>query len=456
MAKKSEKARPYLGTKKHLARQEREQRLKRIIIAGTIFVLVSTFLLITVPLLITFFIHPRQPVGIVNGEEISTGDWQTITKYNRYNSIRRIESSLQLIQLFGNDPNTIGSINMQIQSQVAQLNDPTIIGKATLDQMIDDTLIRQEANKLGITVSQDEIEEEFQAAFGYFPNGTPTPTSTYEPIPTSTLSDIQKTLIPPSATPEEVTPTEQTEPNETPTAVSTPTTPSTPTASPTPFTLEGYEKFSQETLDAIADIYNISKEELIEGLEYSISSTLYRDKLKEAKFGDISCTETQAWARHILVEDEETAQEVYDKLQNGDDFCALASEYSTDPGNKDSCGDLGWFGEGVMVKEFEETAFQLDVGEISEPVETQFGFHIIQSLGKEERNLDPVACNQKKDEAFDNWFLEIKALSDIEIMDYWQDRVPDEPTIPFQTQLAIQQLQQLQQQVPPIPLTAQP
>ncbi len=81
-------------------------------------------------------------------------------------------------------------------------------------------------------------------------------------------------------------------------------------------------------------------------------------------------------ASHILVEDEDTAIEVRKKLEAGGSFEELAKEYSKD-GSAESGGDLGFFGPGAMVPEFEEAAFALKVGEISEPVQSQFGFHII-------------------------------------------------------------------------------
>ena len=81
-------------------------------------------------------------------------------------------------------------------------------------------------------------------------------------------------------------------------------------------------------------------------------------------------------ARHILVESEDEAKSVLDQLKAGGDFAALAKEKSKDPGGSDG-GDLGYFTKDQMVPEFAEAAFKLDKGQISDPVKTQFGWHII-------------------------------------------------------------------------------
>jgi len=91
-------------------------------------------------------------------------------------------------------------------------------------------------------------------------------------------------------------------------------------------------------------------------------------------------------ARHILVEDAETAIEIKRKLESGDEFEKLAKEYSKDPGSAEKGGDLGWFDSGKMVPEFEEAAYSLEINEISEPVESQNGFHIIQVTDKKEKD----------------------------------------------------------------------
>ncbi|WP_147533112.1 peptidylprolyl isomerase [Bacillus marasmi] len=90
-------------------------------------------------------------------------------------------------------------------------------------------------------------------------------------------------------------------------------------------------------------------------------------------------------ARHILVDSEDKAKEVKAKLDGGAKFEDLAKEYSTDPGSKDNGGDLGWFGTGAMVPEFETAAYALKKDEISAPVKSEHGWHVIQLTDKKEK-----------------------------------------------------------------------
>ncbi len=86
-------------------------------------------------------------------------------------------------------------------------------------------------------------------------------------------------------------------------------------------------------------------------------------------------------ASHILVKNRDLAQELSRKAKQGADFASLAREYSTCP-SKSAGGDLGWFGPGKMVAAFESACKGLGVGSISDPVSTQFGYHVIKVTGK--------------------------------------------------------------------------
>jgi peptidyl-prolyl cis-trans isomerase C len=100
-------------------------------------------------------------------------------------------------------------------------------------------------------------------------------------------------------------------------------------------------------------------------------------------------------ARHILVKTEDEAKAVIAELKNGADFAALAKQKSTDPGASEG-GDLGYFPKDEMVPEFAEAAFKLEKGQISEPVHTRFGWHVIKVEDKRERQVP--AFDQVRDQ----------------------------------------------------------
>ncbi len=103
----------------------------------------------------------------------------------------------------------------------------------------------------------------------------------------------------------------------------------------------------------------------------------------------------QVKASHILVDTEEKAKEVKSKLSAGGDFAELAKEYSTDTSNKEQGGELGFFSRGDMVPEFENVAFSMKIGEISEPVKSEYGYHII----KVEEKKAAKAANYEENKA---------------------------------------------------------
>jgi len=134
-------------------------------------------------------------------------------------------------------------------------------------------------------------------------------------------------------------------------------------------------------------------------------------------------TAAQVEASHILVDDEATAKEVAAKLADGGDFAELAKEYSTDTASAENGGVLGYFGAGEMTEAFEKAAFAMKVGEISEPVKTDYGYHIIKVTGKKdakEANLEDSTAEIKetlKQErlsgAYTEWLEEKKKEYDI-------------------------------------------
>ncbi len=151
-----------------------------------------------------------------------------------------------------------------------------------------------------------------------------------------------------------------------------------------------------------------------EAFERIIRQSLLRQQLIELQGADVETTAEQVHARHILVSDEALAQEILDRLAEGDDFGGLATTYSEDAYTAQQAGEMGWFPRGVMVPEFEEAAFALEAGEISAIVPSDYGYHIIQVLEKGPHELDPYFLAQLQQQAFVDWLDAVRQEAEIE------------------------------------------
>src|SRR6266508_3201722 len=197
---------PKVITKKHMARLERERRqinlIRGIALAG---ILIVVGLLGYGDLKLNF-LQLREPVAEVNGVKITTGQWQERVKFQRIQLLNLYNQYSFYQQNFGFD------YSQQMQQIVSQLQIPETIGQHIVDQMGDEYLIPQDAQKRGVTVSNDEVEKKIQEGLSFFPNGTPTPTVTPTVFSFPTLTGQQLTLYPSTSTPTEeltstVTPT---------------------------------------------------------------------------------------------------------------------------------------------------------------------------------------------------------------------------------------------------------
>jgi peptidyl-prolyl cis-trans isomerase C len=130
-------------------------------------------------------------------------------------------------------------------------------------------------------------------------------------------------------------------------------------------------------------------------IEEEIAASITDEEIRARYDQEVAATPptNEVRARHILVATEEEAKAIIAELDAGGDFEALANEHTTDPSGKASGGDLGYFGPGQMVPEFEKAAFALEPGQYTkEPVQSQFGFHIIRVEDK--RATQPPAFEQ--------------------------------------------------------------
>jgi len=155
---------------------------------------------------------------------------------------------------------------------------------------------------------------------------------------------------------------------------------------------EGFDAYiaqqghTEESLKKILRINMLQEAALTDGVEVT-------DKEIEER---VKMMATELKAQHVLVADPETALKVKKELEGGADFAEVAKKNSTEPAAKESGGDLGWFGYGKMVKEFWDAAYALEVNAISEPVQSEHGFHIIQVT--EKRNTDAKEMTKEEKE----------------------------------------------------------
>ena len=140
-----------------------------------------------------------------------------------------------------------------------------------------------------------------------------------------------------------------------------------------------------------------------------IEPRILRERLQQEIGKDVPTTAEQVHARHILVENEDEAKAIKARLEQGEDFAAIAREHSKDPGSKDKGGDLGWFPRGVMVKPFEDAVFTAAPGPPVLVVQSTFGWHVIQVLEKEaNRPLSDEQLRQARAQRFQEWLDGLK------------------------------------------------
>lgn len=193
-------------------------------------------------------------------------------------------------------------------------------GKDTLETMITNEIVKQEAEKAEVKVSEEDIEEEYKNYINYYGG--------------------------------------------------------------------------EESFNSMLQMYGMSADDVRKDIENSlltekvIASTIeVKDEELQTYFSENAAnyeTVAEVAAKHILVATEEEAKKALERLNAGEEWDKLAAELSTDTSNKDKGGDLGFFGEGVMVEEFTTVAFAQEVGTISAPVKTEYGFHIINVYDKKD------------------------------------------------------------------------
>jgi len=411
-------------SKKHLARMERERRQTMLITYAAIAIVVIVVAMIGYGILDQKVLQATKPVARVGEDVITTREFQMRVRLARQQYINQYVQYLQFAQMFGMDPTSDPTISQYLSQIQTTLDDSAQMGSDTLDQLVDEVLIRQYAQQKKIVVSAEEVDQTIRSDFNFFPDGTPTQTITPTTIVYPKLSATQLALVTITPTPSPF-PTFTPSPTPTPDLSATPTTAPTITPTSTPYTLEGFQSEFKTAAESYSNL-GLNEADI---RKVFFEDRLFRQKVYEIITKDLPHEQDQVWARHILVADEATAQSVLNQLLNGGDWVTLAAKYSTDTGSKDIGGDVGWFGPGKMVAEFENAAFKLPVGAISQPIQTTFGWHIIQVLGHENRPLAEADYKQATDAKFQEWLTEARSATTVKISDDYLTKVPTDPTL---------------------------
>jgi parvulin-like peptidyl-prolyl isomerase len=157
-------------------------------------------------------------------------------------------------------------------------------------------------------------------------------------------------------------------------------------------------------------------------------SLLLQDKLQEAISKEVPTTAEQAHARHILVKTEDEAKKVVERLKAGEDFAKLAAELSEDTGSKNEGGDLGFVPHKRFVAPIDEAIFTLALHQVSDPIKTDFGWHVVEVLERDTRELSPSDYNLNQRLAYNDWLTTARTAATVE--DYWsKDKVPEESPV---------------------------
>jgi parvulin-like peptidyl-prolyl isomerase len=419
---------------KHRSRHEREQQIQRYVLIGTGVAVLLVVIVLGVALFFDQIINPSRTVATVNGHDISVSDYQKRVRLERIISIEIINSGINQVMDFGftSDPNEafnqLRQFDPQIDRRYNELNISDQIGLRVLNDMIDDQLIRDAAEELGITVTEEDIQAEIDAMLGFMRDDvmelaaetTPEPTETPTPTPTPFITTT------PSPTPT-ITPTPETEPTATVTPV--------PTAVPIPTLtadqqLENFEDRVDALFEQIRDEAGMTDEEINKYFEIQA----LRTAISEQALG-VEEMAPFVNARHILVDaaDADLAQDILDDLNAGASFAALASDLSIDEQSAQQGGELEGAPVTNFVEPFADAVRDAPIGEIVGPVESEFGLHIIQVEAREDRELTETQLDTARARAFEEWLTELRQSedADFETNSIWIDFVPSDPAFFF-------------------------
>lgn len=402
---KNEPAPPKELSRKHRRLQQQEQERQRWLLIGVGVVVGLALIILLAGQLNESVVKPRRAIALVQSEPISVAAFQRRLRFTQDNLASQINQYIQFGQQFSSESGS-NPFLQSIQQLAADLSAPETMSLTVLDDMIREKFVAQLSAAQGLSVTEDEVQQEIEKEFGYERNPTPTPT----PDPTITNTNpVSATVV----------------------------------------TAEEFQQNYQDVVKRLADSRSLNEAEFRQLYRYQ----LLNKKLQEAAPLDVQASEEQVHARHILVRFPEVGENmtqaqaevevltkintIRDRIVEGEKFEDVAKEVSDDTSNKDQGGDLNWFGRGQMVKEFEDVAFSLEAGVLSDPVKTSFGYHLIEVIEKDaNRPVEESLLEQRRSQAYTDWLQAQQDAATIERR--WASNLV--PALPNDLQAFISQL----------------
>ena len=412
------------------SRAEREAEIQRYVILGTIIAVVAVIVIVAAALINEQVIIPNQVVATVEGHNISVSEFQKRVRLERVLRIQRLTNFINTYRSFGFPDDQIAQQLTQqdpFKTWYNELQIPDQMGLTVVNDMVEDQLIRDAAAEKGVTVTQDEINDQINQFFGYDPTAIAAAKSTAEVTATVEPTLTPTPFVSPTPAPTStITPTPEF--TLTPTATAVATLPPQPTLSST----EQADQFQTSKADFYTQLRTdtgMSDSEI----DAYFEQLALRQALRDSVTTDITETGTFVDARHILVATEEEAQDILAALEAGESFADLAKTASTDTGSGAKGGELDWGPIAQYVKPFADAVKDAEIGAIIGPVQSEFGYHIIQVRAREERELTSDQLNQAKESEFSSWLDDLKtAKQDVtQVNSIWADHVPSDPVSPF-------------------------
>ena len=371
-------------------------------------------------LLYEYVVKPNQTLATVGSVSISRQDYWKSRAIDLYEQALQYQDFAQFV-----GPEQQGQYLALAQQSLAQL--PTVWGStdvdsASLEKMIDNQIYLQGMGDLGLEMTQDEIHTFALNRFAppgaplIAPSPTATLTAERAAMATSTAASLFATPVasPVAATPMSGTAGRRTPslatpvrgtPGATPLAIAPTAPPATPNPAEARATAEaGFTQFA----DQVFPLAHLSQEDY----ERLVAApALARQKVGDALAASVGQSAPQVRAAHILLPTREAAEAARARVtEGGEDFATVARELSTDESTAANGGELGWFTREEMVAPFAEAAFAMEPGAISEPVETEFGWHVIQVEERDpDRPLTDSQINRLQQAAEERWLAEERA-----------------------------------------------